>query len=90
MRENETKYNAADFDGGIAPAANPQSAITAKLQTNTDLMRRFGAPGTPALTWRDKEGKVLFRVGVPRLSELPEITGLLEQHIDDPELADFR
>jgi thiol:disulfide interchange protein DsbG len=53
------------------------------------LMNKFGAPGTPALVWKDR-GDVRFKVGVPRLSELPQITGLPAQPNDDPELAKFR
>jgi thiol:disulfide interchange protein DsbG len=53
-------------------------------------MRKFGAPGTPALAWKDRDGKVRFKVGVPRLSELPQITGLPAQPNADPDLAKFR
>jgi thiol:disulfide interchange protein DsbG len=53
-------------------------------------MRKFGAPGTPALVWKDRAGKVRFKAGVPRLSELPQITGLPAQANEDPELAKFR
>ena len=90
MRENELGYNAAKFDGGIAPLANVPGPLAAQLQANTRLMQRFGAPGTPAMAWKDASGNVRFKVGVPRLSELPEITGLPAQRIDDPELAEFR
>ncbi len=65
-------------------------ALVAQLQANTQLMRKFGAPGTPALVWKDREGKVRFKVGVPRLSELPQITGLPAQPNADPDLARFR
>ena len=90
LRINETGYNAAQFDGGIQPIDKVPGALVAQLQANTQLMRKFGAPGTPALAWKDRDGKVRFKVGVPRLSELPQITGLPAQPVDDPELAKFR
>jgi thiol:disulfide interchange protein DsbG len=90
LRINETGYNAAQFDGGIQPMDKVPGTLVAQLQANTQLMRKFGAPGTPALVWKDRDGKVRFKVGVPRLSELPQITGLPAQLVDDPELAKFR
>ncbi len=53
-------------------------------------MERFGVSGTPGLAWKDALGRVQVRVGMPRLSQLPAITGLPAQKIVDPELAEFR
>ncbi len=89
LHTNETRYDASKFDGGITPLANVPKALAARLRANTELMRAFGAPGTPLMVWKS-EGEVRFKVGVPRLSELPAITGLPAQRIDDPELAEFR
>ena len=71
LRVNEIGYNAAQFDGGIQPMDKVAGTLVAQLQANTQLMRKFGAPGTPALVWKDRDGKVRVKVGVPRLSELP-------------------
>ena len=90
LRDNETRYDARKFDGGIAPAPKVPKALSDQLQANTRLMHAFGAPGTPALAWKDAADKVQFMVGVPRLSLLPQITGLPAQPNDDPELAPFR
>ena len=90
LRENEMAYNPAKFDGGIAPLANVPAALAAQLRANTRLMQRFGAPGTPAMAWKDANGNVRFKVGMPRLSELPAITGLPQQPNDDPKLTEFR
>jgi thiol:disulfide interchange protein DsbG len=90
LRRNEVGYNAAKFEGAIQPATNVPKALAARLAANTRLMRSFGAPGTPAMAWKDAAGRVQFKVGVPRLSELPRITGLPMQRNDDPELAEFR
>jgi thiol:disulfide interchange protein DsbG len=89
LRENETGYRAATYDGAIAPAPAPK-ALAAQFDANTKLMQRFGAPGTPLLVWKDAKGAVRTKVGMPRLSQLPAITGLPPQKIDDPELAEFR
>jgi thiol:disulfide interchange protein DsbG len=89
LRENETGYRVESYDGAIAPAAVPKD-LAARLDANTKLMQRLGAPGTPLLVWKDAKGAVRTKVGMPRLSQLPAITGLPRQKIDDPELADFR
>jgi thiol:disulfide interchange protein DsbG len=89
MRENETGYRAKSYDGGIAPV-KPSRALEAQLEANFDLMDRFGVCGTPGLAWKDEKGRVRVKTGMPRLSQLPAITGLPAQKIDDPELAEFR
>jgi thiol:disulfide interchange protein DsbG len=89
LRRNETGYRVGSYDGAITPAKAP-AALAARLDANTKLMQRFGAPGTPLLVWKDARGVVRTKVGMPRLGELPEITALPAQKIDDPELADFR
>ena len=89
LRENETRYRAESYDGGIAPA-KPTKALAAQLDANFELMDRFGVSGTPGLVWKDEKGRVRVKVGTPRLSQLPAITGLPPQKNDDPELKDFR
>jgi len=88
LRENETGYRAESYDGAIKPASVPAETARA-LEANMKLMRALGAQGTPALVWKSERG-VEFRNSVPRLSELPRITGLPRQKIDDPELSQFR
>ena len=90
MRINETGYDAKRFDGGIAPAHAVPSRLEREFARNTELMKAFGAPGTPVVAWKDANGTVHVKVGVPRLSELPGITGLPAQRNDDPDLAAFR
>jgi len=89
LRENETRYRAESYDGGIAPAKATQ-ALEAQLAANLALMERFGVSGTPGLVWEDAKGRVRVRIGMPRLQQLPAITGLPLQKNDDPELAEFR
>lgn len=90
LRLNETRYDASKYDGGIAPTAEASKTLVAQLEANTALMRAFGAPGTPLVVWKAPNGTVRYKIGVPRLSELPAITGLPQQRVDDPELAEFR
>jgi thiol:disulfide interchange protein DsbG len=89
LRENQTRYRADSYDGGIAPA-KPTRALAAQLEANFELMDRFGVSGTPGLVWKDEKGRVRVKLGAPRLSQLPAITGLPLQKNDDPELKDFR
>jgi thiol:disulfide interchange protein DsbG len=89
LRMNELRYDASKYDGGIEPLAVVSRDMAAQLQANTRLMQTI-APGTPVLVWKDGAGKARVKVGVPRSSELPVITGLPRQPNDDPELAQFR
>lgn len=69
-------------------AARPE--IAQKIRDNGELMGAFGIGGTPGIVWKDKQGKINVKGGMPRLSEIPLITGLPEQKVDDPALARFR
>ena len=90
LRANESRYDAAQFDGGIAPLHDVPAKLSAQIEANTELMQAFGAPGTPALVWKDRAGAIRVKAGVPRLSELPRITGLPPQSNEDPEVVRFR
>lgn len=90
LRENEEKYDLQRHQGGIGGLSTPSANALRQLQVNGELMHKLGASGTPALIWKDAQGKVHLKVGLPRLSELPAITGLPEQAEDDPALARFR
>lgn len=67
-----------------------QPAAAAAIRRNGELMQSFGIAGTPGMLWKDKQGKVQLRSGMPRLSDFPAITGLPEQKNDDPALVKFR
>jgi thiol:disulfide interchange protein DsbG len=90
FRQNEEKYNEERHEGGIDPLSKPSANTVRQLQANNELMQKFGAFGTPALVWKDSQGKIQMKSGLPRLSELPAITGLPEQAETDPGLAKFR
>lgn len=72
----------------LTEAGKPE--VAEKIQKNGELMGAFGIAGTPGIVWKDKQGKVNVKGGMPRLSEIPQITGLPEQKVDDPALARFR
>src|SRR5690348_1345743 len=90
LRLNETGYDASKYDGAITPSADVPPALAAQFEANTALMRAFGAPGTPLVVWKTPDGAPHYKIGVPRLSELPAMTGLPRQTIDDPDLKAFR
>lgn len=90
MRLNENGYDASKYDGAITPSADVPPALAAQFEANTALMRAFGAPGTPLVVWKSPDGAPHYKIGVPRLSELPAMTGLPRQTIDDPDLKAFR
>ncbi len=60
------------------------------LAGHARIMRRFGLRGTPAIIWKDRQGRIQVRRGMPRLSELAAITGLPEQPQRDPRVARFQ
>lgn len=67
-----------------------QPAVAAAIRNNNALMGQFGIGGTPGVIWKDKQGKVQVKAGMPRLSELPAMTGLPEQKMEDASLEKFR
>jgi thiol:disulfide interchange protein DsbG len=75
-------------DAGKTEQSHP--SVAASIRRNGELMDGFGIAGTPGVVWRDKQGKVQVKSGMPRLSELPSITGLPEQAVTDPALAKFK
>lgn len=75
--------------GGIAPVPVPPK-IKAEIERNNELMKEMGIRGTPGIVYKNKEGRVMVEGGMPRLSEIPKITGLPEQKIDNPALQRYR
>jgi thiol:disulfide interchange protein DsbG len=82
FRESYTPSPASD------PEARPQ--IVQALEDNLRLMQKPGMHGTPGVVWKDRDGKMRTKDGLPRLLELPTMTGLPEQKVEDHELAGFR
>ncbi|WP_426173671.1 hypothetical protein [Massilia sp. TWR1-2-2] len=86
MEENHGKPWTASAQAGEAA----QPAVAAAIRQNGELMQRFGIAGTPGVIWKDNQGKVQVKGGMPRLAVLPAITGLPEQKNDDKALDKFR
>lgn len=78
----------APLPAGKNPQPNPK--LAEQIRANADLMQKFGISGTPGIVWKDHSGKILVKSGMPRLSEIPAMTTLPEQKIDDPALQKFR
>jgi thiol:disulfide interchange protein DsbG len=76
----------------LAPGKTAPSKpeIAEKIRKNGELMEKFSINGTPGIVWKDHDGKIHVKGGMPKLSEIPRMTGLPEQKVDDPELEKFR
>ena len=90
MAQNENEFVEATESGGIPAVATVSAGMAKKLAANAQLMNAFGLSGTPAIVYKDKGGKVVVKPGMPRLSELPGVTGIPEQPETDPALARFK
>ncbi|MDE2091862.1 MAG: thiol:disulfide interchange protein DsbG [Gammaproteobacteria bacterium] len=74
LRKNEARWGMrADGGGGIAPLAQPSSTDLKILALDQALMQDFGIPGTPALMYQDKQGKIHVMAGLPDKTELAGI-----------------
>ena len=60
-------------DNGLTPLADIPAPIQAQLESNEKLMHALGAQATPAIVWRDAQGKVQTQVGIP--AELQDVFG---------------
>jgi thiol:disulfide interchange protein DsbG len=80
----------ADYGKRLANPKPVPEATKAKIDANATLMRKYGFTGTPAIFYKDKAGKVIAVTGMPRLNELPAITGLPVQPQTDPDLARYK
>lgn len=72
---------------GLNESSHPE--VTAAIRANGAAMEAFGVGGTPGIVWRDKQGKIRVKSGMPRLSELPVITGLPIQRNTNAALDKF-
>ncbi len=89
FRKMEENYGKAWQESvRFTEAAKPD--VAGKIHKNGELMEAFGITGTPGIVWKDRQGKVNIKAGMPRLSEIPQISGIPEQKVEDPALAKFR
>jgi thiol:disulfide interchange protein DsbG len=87
LRQHEESY---ESDGGIAPAEDISSEARQKLEANNQLMRAVGVNGTPAIFYKDADGKVKSANGMPSLDRLAKIYRFPKQDPGDASLDRFR
>lgn len=74
--------------GGIRPLAKISDRTRARIEANNALMRELGVAATPAIFYRDANGRVRSLLGMPSLPVLAgEIFQLPVQPADTPALA---
>lgn len=61
-------------DSGLKPLASIPPTVKAKLDANERLMASLGLRATPAILWRDVNGQLDIRQGVPA-SAMAEVLG---------------
>ncbi len=71
LRRNETSYSS----GGIKPAASVPANVRATLDANQRLMVQLGFQGTPGILFRDDNGTVQRRAGMPAPDDLATVLG---------------
>ncbi len=71
LARNERGY----ATGGIAPAATVPERVRAKLAANQELMTALGFHGTPGIVFRDAQGIVQRRSGMPSDKDLSIVLG---------------
>jgi thiol:disulfide interchange protein DsbG len=86
IRRHESRF----AQGGIEPLKSPQPKTLRAIDGNTTLMHRLGIQGTPAIFYKDEQGKVHLLQGLPKLSLLPRVFRLPKQAHDDPDLQRFQ
>lgn len=72
------------------PTVPVTSDIQDKLDENGILMRKLGVRGTPAFIYKDEAGSMKLVPGMPKLAEIPAITGIPEIPNNNPKLERFR
>ncbi len=68
--------NERDFaKGGIKPLATVPAAVQAKLRANEALMLDLGFQGTPGILFKDADGTVQMRSGMPQGDDMQMVLG---------------
>jgi len=92
-REAAFRRDMQHFGQPHQPTVKVSAAERAKykkvLQRNGALMAKFDINGTPGIVWRKSDGQIGIKPGMPRLRDIPAMTGLPLQANNDPELARF-
>lgn len=71
LLRNQNRFD----DGGIAVDEERVAAARERVEQNNRLMRELGLRATPVIYYRDQEGNMARKQGMPRSSQLPAILG---------------
>jgi thiol:disulfide interchange protein DsbG len=73
LSENEKSY---DHGGGVDALDDPPADIVKEIGGNTDLMQKLGFYATPTIVYRDQDGNVAVKQGVPQGAQaMAEVMG---------------
>jgi thiol:disulfide interchange protein DsbG len=78
MTQDQTAFNAATEEGGLAELKPIPPALQAALTQHTALMETLQFQGTPALLFKDKSGHWQGLPGMPTLAQLGAAMGLVQ------------
>lgn len=86
---DEADFNESQEEGGAVPIAHPKASTVKALEINLQLMQKFGFNGTPGILYQDGKHWTAMN-GMPKIAQLPSMTGLPAQKETDPQLARFQ
>lgn len=73
MTENEEGYD--DEGGAIEPPDNLSDEAKKKVEENNELMQSHGFYATPTIIYKDDDGNVQVKQGLPQGDEMQEVMG---------------
>jgi thiol:disulfide interchange protein DsbG len=77
------EFSQTSFErGGIRPLTSIPENVSKRLADNLVLMHLFGFLGVPGIVCKDSKGMIQTRSGMPRISDLPRLTGIGKQRLD--------
>lgn len=71
LQENERNF----AKGGIKPLPSVPAAVATQLRANEELMLDLGFQGTPGILFKDADGSVQMRSGLPQGEDLETVLG---------------
>lgn len=71
LKKNEQNYD----NGGITPVKNIPADVKKKIEANNKLMKSQGFYATPTIVYRDDNGQVQVKQGLPQGDSLTKIMG---------------
>ncbi|WP_164725454.1 thiol:disulfide interchange protein DsbG [Burkholderia cenocepacia] len=86
----EREFSTKDESGAIVPKNNLKKETEIKISSNEKLFYDLGFKGTPALIYRAGNGDLRYLQGLPKSSQLSEITNLPDQAISDGDLKKLK